>query len=172
MVKAKIIFFVFFSLLNKDNFTLNKNNLTFRYFNNYYVNCFLSKQIIAGKSKHFKKKFLKLYYFKLVLILQNKSLTQLLNYFNLYNDFKIFFSNKSSITYKNHKKKYISTIVFSILKPVKRKFFFLKFLKNFFFFNFYYNINTFIKNTNCIAVKNSIIYRCYKRLYYRFVFKS
>lgn len=159
-------------MLDLTSFNKDKNNLVFRYFNNNLVNSFLSKVIIAGKSKHFKKKFLKLYYFRLYKYSNYYSLTSLLYKFNLNNEFRLFFSNKSSITYKNHKKKYVSTIVFSILKPIKRRFFFLKFLKNFFFFDLYKNIDNFIILSSCNNVKSSVFYKCYKRLYYKFVFKS
>ena len=151
---------------------LEKKNNFFNFFN---INTYLSLFVIGGNSKSFKKIYIKcIYFYKFSNILINKNLSRSFDFTILFEnflykkDFPLFFSSSSSITYENHRKRYIEKINFSIIRLNRIPIFLLKFCKYFFFKNVWKkNVKSFYFFN--LASKDSVIYKVYLELVYKFV---
>lgn len=146
----------------------NNNKILIKRYTNYFLfNFFLNLKIKNGNSKSFKKKFIYTYYSHI--ILNNLNITTLNNFFKLFilnKKYSICFIQNTRLTYLNHKKKYISNIIYSVLDKKKRKYFFIKFLKFFFYPDRKKTICNLILNLD-----NNLIYKTYNRLHYLLIFR-
>lgn len=151
---------------------LEKKNKFFNFFN---INVYLSLFVIGGNSKSFKKIYIKfIYFYKFSNHLIKNVLSRSFDFNILFEnfifkkDFPIFFSSSSSITYENHRKRYIEKINFSIIKLNSIPIFLLKFCKYFFLKNIWKkNLKSFYFFN--LASKDSVIYKVYLELVYKFV---
>lgn len=160
-----------FSNINTTN--TNYLSLINRYNNFLELRFFLNLKIKSGNSKCFKKKYIITYYNILSkLNLYRKSLNLSIGKLNSSVLYRVLFLQRTSITYVNHKRKYVPKLTFSVLSKNKRKFFFIKYLR-FFFNNYIYKgaLNL-IQNNFCVHVNDSPIYNTYKKMHYIFIFKN
>lgn len=173
------------------NFKINNKSIKiykkYKYFNNFFFNNYINLSVKSGNSKSFKRLYIK-YFFKNFLL--NINVNNLYNFYknnliNIYslNSIILFFLNSKvydvmfspikNLKYVNNRKVYKYSISFSILYKKKRKYFFLKYMKYFFFSdNWMLGISNLIKfnlfsNTNKSSVTN-----VYKKIFKYVVLKK